>query len=140
MDYINATDTLKAWLEQTVPCEIVFAVETVISKDKDAREAGAGTKATIEMVIPTSWKLGDIIERLSASNSPKVAVASEYRGTTVPSRFRWTINKKGEKRARKPISKEAHLRAAFGDARFEALLAKFGTPERIFEAVSSLLA
>ena len=71
-----------------------------VSSDEESRQAKDTTNVTVVMEFGADWTVGDLIDRLLSSNSPKVSVQAVLRKMkSPPKRFDWKVNKSGTRTA-----------------------------------------
>lgn len=135
MTILNLNEALSTFLAQTLPQDVVCKVDVTISANQEQRDAKSGKKTTAHITFPKGWTLEKLIQRLCASNSPKVALQADFRGKVIPATIKWTCNEPGKKRARViTITQEQAMKAVLGEETYAMMLKKLGTVEAVYEA------
>jgi len=109
-----------------------------VSPDSDARKAGEAKRVKVELVF-RDYSPEDFVDRLTASNSPRVMVQAALRRLAqIPDTFRYEVPKVGT-RAAAGISPTQALESLVGAARAAAFITKFGSAEAAIEALRELM-
>jgi len=83
-------------LDTKLGTEVRKSLALDISADADAKKAKETARVNVDFVFTADWTVGDLIDRLVSSSSPKVAFQNKYRGETIfPAE--WKVNKAGTK-------------------------------------------
>ena len=112
-------------LTQPIGIEVSRQVRIKLSDSNEAKQAGETEEYAVKFVIPATWTINDLVDRLMVSSSPKVAFQAAYRGKdTVPET--WTVNKSGQKAEVSIESAISKLSAEKQKELFLKLQAQFG--------------